>query len=618
MPGIAGIVDLEGKIDLKPRLDRMLSMMQHEAWYQVERFCRTPIALGKATPGIIDSYPQPVFNPNQSLCLMMYGEIYDYRCDLAPVLNQTNRSTGDSPAEIILKLIEKKGIEIVKDLNGSFVLALWDFNNKRLTIANDRFALRPLYYCYPDKMFVFASEMKSFLVHPEVNREIDPEGMAQFFSLNFIMKDQTLFRYIKTLEPASILTFENGKLNQKTYWTLSLKESQKNFNRKDALDRVHFLVKQAVKRQVTDKIPKILSLSGGLDSRTIMGAVSQLGHIIPTYTFGIPECPDQKLAKAVADACGAENRFFELSPDYLEKWAKKGVWLTEGMSNVVNFHGIEFNPEIRKHALIVLNGFGGNELFGFLSLLTARLFFQKNSGHWIDWLFKRINNPFPLSEQKKLFRREYHLPMGESAYHSFVKLINNTPADSPFNKFHHFRLSVQSPKSFLYGLLQDNDLVEYRVPFCDYDLGDFITTIPPKEKLLAVFHRCLLTEKFPPLGAIEYQRTDLPVSSGIIRILLSKTTDRLKTKLYNSKVDKRKYSDYDDWMRNELREFVTSSLLNERCLGRGYFNSDYVKRMLEQHFSGRQNLSMRIGALLTFELWHQLFFDGNEKLKESR
>ena len=618
MPGIAGIVDLEGKIDLKPRLDRMLSMMQHEAWYQVERFCRTLIALGKATPGIIDLYPQPVFNQDQSLCLLMYGEVYDYRGDLSRLFSQTDRITMDSPPSIILELIEKKGVEIVKDLNGSFVLALWDFSKKQLTIANDRFGLRPLYYCRHNNAFLFASEIKSLLINPEVKREIDPEGMAQFFSLNFIMKDQTLFRYIKTLEPASILTFEDGKLNQKTYWTLSLKESQKNFNRKDALDRVHFLVKQAVDRQIKDKIPKILSLSGGLDSRTIIGAITQLGKKIPTFTFGIPECPDQKLAKAIADACGMENRFFELSPDYLAKWAKKGVWLTEGMNSCVNFHGIEFNPEIRKNALIVLNGFGGNELFGFLSLLTARLFFQKNSSHWIDWLFKKINNPFPLSEQKKLFRKEYHLHIGESAYQSFVKLINDTPTDSPFNKFHHFRLSVQSPKSFLYGLLQDNDLLEYRVPFCDYDLVDFISTIPPKEKLLAVFHRRLLTEKFPPLGTIAYQRTDLPVSSGIIRILLSKTTDKLKIKLYHSKVDKRKYSDYDDWMRNELREFVTSSLLNERFLGRGYFNPDYVKQMLEQHFSGRQNLSMRIGALLTFELWHQLFFDGNENLKESQ
>lgn len=169
---------------------------------------------------------------------------------------------------------------------------------------------------------------------------------------------------------------------------------------------------------------------------------------------------------------------------------------------------------------------------------------------------------------------------------------------------------MQAPKSFLYGLLQDNDLVEYRVPFCDYDLVDFISTIPPREKLLAVFHHRLLTEKFPPLGAIAYQRTDLPVSASATRIIFRKIKDRLKMKMSSSPVDERRYSDYDDWMRNELKDFLISNLLNERFFGRGYFNPDYVKLILEQHFSGRQNLSTKIGALLTFELWHELFIDG--------
>lgn len=610
MPGIAGIVDLEGKMDSKEKLDRMLHFMQHEPWYKVVRFCRAPIALGKATPGIIDPHPHPVFNQDQSLCLVMYGEVYDYRCDLVKVFNQTNRITGESPPAIILKLIEKKGVEIVKDLNGSFILALWDFGKKRLTIANDRFGLRPLYYYWQDNIFIFASEMKSILSNTEVKKEIDLEGIAQFFGLNFIMEDRTLLSQVKTLVPASILAIENQKISHRIYWTLNLQESEKSFNRKEALDQAHFLVKQAVKRQIKDEIPKILSLSGGLDSRTIIGAIAQLGYKIPTFTFGLPECPDQKLAKAIANACGIENRFFELSPDYLEKWAKKGVWLTEGMSNCVNYHGIEFTPEIRKNAQIVLNGFGGGELFGFLSLPTAKLLYQQNSIHWVDWFFRRTNNPFSLPEQNKLFQKHYYLQMRDSAYQSFVKLIDDIPASSPFNKFYYFKLSVQAPKSFLYGLLQDNDLVEYRTPFCDYDLVDFVSTLPPREKTLAVFYRRLLTEKFPPLGAIAYQRTDLPVSASTARIIFRKMKDRLKTKIFNSQADERRYSDYDDWMRNELKDFLISNLLNERFFGRGYFNPDYVKHILEQHFSGRQNLSLKIGALLTFELWHQLFIDG--------
>jgi asparagine synthase (glutamine-hydrolysing) len=610
LPGIAGIVDLDGKFDLKERITGMLSLMKHEPWYKVGQFYQNPIALGKASPGIIDPYPQPVFNPDKSLCLIMYGEVYNYPDNLIRSLKKNSSPETDNHPQIILNSIEKEGIEIVKALNGSFVLALWDFEKNRLTIANDRYGLRPLYYFWQNRLFIFASEMKSILTFSEMKKEVDLAGMAQFFSLNFIMQERTLLRGIKVLSPASILTFENGNLKKKTYWTLGLKENSKGFDRKDALNQAHFLVKQAVQRQLNDNVPKILSLSGGLDSRTILGASAQLGYKIPTFTFGISDCPDQKLAKAVADACRMENRFFELSPDFLKKWAKLGVWLTEGMNNCVNFHGIEFTPEIRKEAQIILNGFLGGELFGFVSFRAIKLLSQKNSKGWINDFFRQINYPFPESEQIHLFQPKYYSQIKGLAFQSFVKLVNDIPADSPFNKFHYFRFKEQAPKSFLYGLLVDNNLVEYRVPFCDYDLVDFVLTIPPREKALAIFHRNLLTEKFPPLGTIPYQRTGLPVSSGIARILFGKTKEYLTTKIFPAGTDKRRYLDYDNWMRNQLKDFLISILWSERFLNRGYFNPDYVKRMMERHLSGRQNLSSQLGLLLTFELWNQLFIDG--------
>ena len=151
--------------------------------------------------------------------------------------------------------------------------------------------------------------------------------------------------------------------------------------------------------------------------------------------------------------------------------------------------------------------------------------------------------------------------------------------------------------------------MEYRVPFCDYDLVDFISGLPPKQKLLAAFHRRLLAEKFPPLGSIPYQRTGLPVSSGLTRILLRKMKENLLKRVFRSRADKRGYLDYDGWMRADLKELLASVLLSDKFLSRGYFNPDYVQRMMEDQLSGRRNLSSQLGALLTFELWHQLFVD---------
>jgi asparagine synthase (glutamine-hydrolysing) len=605
LPGIAGIVDSKQRLDLKQKIDNMLCSMKHESWYVVDQFHRSPIALGRAALGIIDRSPQPAFNQNKSLCLVMCGEIYDCPGGLATIRKRDDYPSSSGQAHLMLSLIEKHGIGAVKDVNGSFALALWNFPTETLTLVNDRYGLRPLYYFWKNDLFIFASEMKSILTCPDVGRKADIQALSEFLSLNAILGDKTLFAEIKTLSPASILTLKGGRLNKETYWTLDLKHPSGNFNKKEKLNQAHHLMKQAVKRQVDDDLSKALSLSGGLDSRTILGAIAELGYKIPTFTFGIEGCPDQKLAKDIANAVGMENRFFELSPDFLKKWAKPGVYSTEGMNNCVNFHGIEFVPEIRKKASVVINGFLGGELFGFVSMIQTQLLFEKRSGRWIERLFHRSNQPFSGSELTALFRKKHHQQTEGFSFESFRMAIQKSPFDSPFDKFYHFRFSVMAPKSFLYGLLLDNNLVEYRVPFADYDLVDFVSQLPPGQKALAAFHRRLLTEKFPPLGSIPYQRTGLPVSAGTSRIILKK----LKENFFHRPVGKRRYSDYDEWMRRELKEFVSSTLLSENSLSRGFFEPDNVRSLVKQHMSGESNLSSHLGALLTFELWSQLFLD---------
>jgi len=143
LPGIAGIIDLEGKHKLEEKITKMLNLMRHRPWYRVEQFHQKPIALGRASLGIIDPYPQPVFNQNRSLCLIMWGEVYHYPDDSVQSIRKDHSVESDNHPHLILHLLEEKGTQIIKSLNGSFVLALWDFKRNLLTIANDRYGLRP-------------------------------------------------------------------------------------------------------------------------------------------------------------------------------------------------------------------------------------------------------------------------------------------------------------------------------------------------------------------------------------------------------------------------------------------------------------------------------------------
>ena len=605
MPGIAGIVDLRGIFDSERQMGSMLRLMKHEPWYVADSLHQAPIALGRSSPGIIDPLPQPVFNHDRSLCLVMYGEVYSYPDGTLTASENAGPLPAKNHALLTLNLMDQSGIQVVKNLNGSFALALWDFRSNTLTLANDRFGLRPLYYYCRDDLFLFASEMKAILTCLATKPKLDLQSLAQFLGLGAVLEDRTLFDQIKTLPPACILTFHEGALRKESYWTLDLEYKSGTKQTRGQIEVASHLLEQAVHRQLDDDLPKVLSLSGGLDSRTILGAAASLGHRVPTFTFGTQGCSDQILAKKIAEAVGMENRFFQLSPDFLNRWARQGVWLTEGMNSCANFHGIEFVPEIRKTASIVLNGFMGGELFGFVSVTAARLLFERSSFPWMSRFFRRINQPFSEVELKLIMRTEHYRQMEGSCFQSIRRFLEQSPFDSPFDKFYHFRFSAMAPKSFLYGLLLDNDLVEYRVPFADYDLVDFVSRLSPRQKAMAAFHRRLVTERYPRLGAIPYQRTGLPVRSASGRILLRK----VKEKILHRAEDKRKYTDYDGWMRHQLREFVGSTLLSERFLERGYFDAQRVRGLVEQHMSGKCNLGSQLCALLTFELWNQLFMD---------
>jgi asparagine synthase (glutamine-hydrolysing) len=542
VPGIAGVIDLAGKYKLEEKITQMLYLMRHQPWYRVEHFHQKPAALGRASLGIIDTYPQPVFSRDRSLCLIMSGEVYHYPDGFVKTLKNEHGIESDNHPQLILHLLERKGTQIIKSLNGSFVLALWDFKRNLLTIANDRYGLRPLYYFWQNHLFIFASEMKSILTFPQVRKEIDNQSLAEFFCLNCILGERTLFKHIKILNPASILTFQTGVLNIERYWEPILKDDNHGFNQKEMIEKGHSLILQAVKRQVNDQKPKGCYLSGGLDSRTILGAVSQLGYKIPTFTFGTPGCDDQKGAELISKTLGMENYFFEVSPDYLKHWARTGVWLTEGMTRTA-LHSLEFLPEIRKNVSILLNGFGGNDLMGHLSFGLLEFAFVKRSKNWVERFFHKINEPFTEVLLCELFLPQYYSQIKERAFRSFADCVINFSERTPFNKIYHFFIRERARKSLLYGPLSDSYLVEYRVPFYDYDLVDFLITIPPRQRMLAIFYRKLITKKFPDLAKIPYQRTGLPVDSNLTRILFKKVQDRYQRKLFRTTKDKRGHVD---------------------------------------------------------------------------
>ena len=171
------------------------------------------------------------------------------------------------------------------------------------------------------------------------------------------------------------------------------------------------------------------------------------------------------------------------------------------------------------------------------------------------------------------------------------------------------------------GLVLAMNSVEVRTPFSDYDFIDFVQQIPPRYKIGKHLYIKMILSMFPDLANCPYQATGLPLNASVFRQkanslneLIKKIINEYTLKIFKSKLfleNNRNFHDYNNWIRNndELREYITGILLDERTTNRSYFNKKKIQEILDLHMSGKKDYSELIGRLLTFELWNRLFID---------
>jgi len=174
----------------------------------------TGVALGMRRLAIIDlvTGEQPTWNEEQSVAVVLNGEIYNYR-ELRADLEKLGHSfRSQSDTEVLPHLYEEYGVEMVQHLNGMFAFALWDARRRRLLLARDRFGEKPLYWGVFDKTLLFASEPKVLLAHPAVKSSLNLNALRQYLSFDYVPAPLTIYEGINKLPAAHILTLADGEI----------------------------------------------------------------------------------------------------------------------------------------------------------------------------------------------------------------------------------------------------------------------------------------------------------------------------------------------------------------------------------------------------------------------
>jgi asparagine synthase (glutamine-hydrolysing) len=338
MCGIAGIVHFDGTRPSPQLVGRMLAPVRHRGPDEGGVRVDGPAGLGHVRLSIIDPAGgrQPMSNHDRSLCVSASGEIFNHVELRESLIRRGHRFATRCDIEVILHAYREYGEECVHHFNGQWAFALWDKKRGRLFVSRDRLGIRPLYYTIAAGKFLFASEVKSLLVHPDVTARIDPRGLDQLFTFWSTLPPRTIFEGIAELPPGHNLTVEGGRVRTEQYWQLDFgcacEPAGGKPDEEQRAGELLDLLRDATRLRLRSDVPVGAYLSGGLDSSIITALVRQCTTVTPrtfSVTFDDAEFDESAYQRQVVDALGTEHRTVHCTADRIGRVFPEVIWHTE-------------------------------------------------------------------------------------------------------------------------------------------------------------------------------------------------------------------------------------------------------------------------------------------------
>ena len=634
MCGIYGILNFNREPVDRELLQGMGDVLKHRGpddeglYLPPATYHQLPISmgLGHRRLAIIDleTGHQPMHNEDKTVWIVFNGEIYNFRDLRSDLEKRGHKFYTKSDTEVIIHLYEEHGTDCLKFLRGMFAFAIWDEKRERLFLARDRVGQKPLCYAIQNGQFVFASEIKAILQVPGIKREVNLEAMHHYLTYQYVPSPLTMFQGIRKLPPAHFLIWEKGRISIRRYWKLNFREKA-NMTEREYEERILNLLEESVKLRLVSDVPLGVFLSGGIDSTAVVGMMAKLlDRPVKTFSIGFEEqaYDELRFARIAAKHFGADHHEFIVKPDAIEILPKLIWHYNEPFADSSAIPTYYVARETKEHVTVALNGDGGDESFGgYPRYHAVRLaqFFDKTPNWLRRRLVRAIADRLPeSSEQKTMWRRSKRFLGGvslppERRYVHWICFFDNERKSQLYSS--EMKRAIDGIDSFqisenLYGKADDSDFLdktfyvdimtylpddllvkmdiatmsnslEARSPFLDHKLMEFSASIPSSLKLRGLTSKYILKKalrEVPPPQIMRRGKMGFGVPIA-------------------------------HWFRDELKDYLYEVLLDEVSLKRGYFNRNYLQRLLNEHCQGGYDHGHRLWALLNLELWHRMFID---------
>lgn len=576
---------------------------------------------------------QPMTSSSGRYILVFNGEIYNYQ-DLRNELSQKEQPyafRGNSDTEVMLASFEQWGIEqSVVRWNGMFAFAVWDRQDRSLTLGRDRFGEKPLYYSRIGEHFIFGSELKALRAHPHFSDEINPEAAALFLRQSCVPAPYSIYTNTSKLPAANLLTVsaDNFASAPRPYWSLHEVVDEAishpfQGSEQEAIEHLNSLLNDAVCIRMRSDVPLGAFLSGGIDSSTIVSLMQAQNHArIKTFSIGNhdKEFDEAQDAAKIAQHLGTEHtELYVTAEEAMATIPLLPQIYDEPFADCSQIPTFLVSQLARQQVTVSLSGDGGDELFGgytrhiWANTLNQRLhhvplFLRKAAAAGVralspsswDALFQACKPIAPAQWQQRMPGYKLHKLASLAESHDVHTLYERLsshwfdtseilPGASLSSQSHHSHLK-HAAEEMMYldtvGYLPDDILVkldratmavslEGRVPFLDPRIAEFTWRLPLKMRIRGQQGKWILRQVL--YRYIPREMVDRPKSGFGIPLAT--------------------------WLRGPLRNWA-ESLLDERRLRQdGYFTPAPILKLWQEHLSGKLNWEYHLWDVLMFQAW---------------
>ncbi len=574
----------------------------------------------------IDGGSQPMTNEDGSVIVIFNGEIYNYLELKDELLARNHHFRSKSDTEVIVHLYEEKGTEMFSHLNGMYAIAIADLRERQLILARDRFGEKPLFYYNDQDWVVFASEIKSIILHPAVPRELDCSALYDYLSLNYIPTERTMLKNIKRIMPGSTMVFSKEKIRRNIYWSFSEFHNVNNSprNEDEAIDELDSLLSDSVRIRLRSDVPVGIFLSGGVDSSLVAWKTRELGADVSAFTasFGEKSFNEEKYAREIAKSLDMEIKVFEITPDVGKNLPSLIYHADEPLADSSALPVYLLSRDTSKSVKVVLGGDGGDETFaGYLTYQATLL--AKMIRKYIPLSMLRLTNSLvshiPISDSKvsleyklKRFSRGLLMPPG-CAHFSW----NGTwCSEDKGNLLSDDFLSNLADSYDTFNYMSSKHNVDYYNPdlislqiadSCEYLPNDILA----KVDRMSMAHGLEVRSPWLDHRIVEWalklpaelKLKDLTSSKHILKRYMAR-----KFPVHMANRPKQGFSiPVHQWTRNQLVNLIEEYLSEKSLRESGIFHAKNVRKMLDLHYKRKESFGFEIWGLLVFMIWKKTF-----------